>query len=30
MEGLESLGLKVESLEGYFEKDLFLFFEEEW
>ena len=25
MEGLESLGLKVKSLEGYFEKDFFFF-----
>jgi len=30
VEGLESLGFKVESLDGYFEKDLFLFFQEEW
>jgi len=30
VEGLESLGLKVKSVEGNFEKDLFLFFQEEW
>ena len=30
VKGLDSLGLKVESLEGIFEKELFLFFQEGW